>query len=117
MSKYTVNLKMKTQGHLGGRVGWTSDFSSGHDSQFVGSSPSSNSVLIAQNLEPALDSVSPSLSPCPSLTHALSLSLSLILSPSLSLSKINKHKKIFNHENTNVKYVKVCYLSDIIFSR
>ena len=41
-------------------------------SQFVGSSPVSGSVLTAQSLEPALDSVSPSL--CPSPTHALSLS-------------------------------------------
>ena len=41
---------------------------------FVGSSPTSGSVLTAQSLEPALDSVSPSLSASPS--HALSLSLS-----------------------------------------
>ena len=47
-------------------------------SQFVSSSPVSDSVLTDQSLEPALDSVSPSL--CPSLAHALSLSL-----------KINKH--------------------------
>ena len=32
----------------------------------VGSSPASGSVLIAQSLEPASDSVSPSLSLCPS---------------------------------------------------
>ena len=43
---------------------------------FVGLSPMLGSVLTAQNLEPALDSVSPSLS------HVLALSL--------SLSKINK---------------------------
>ena len=57
-------------------------------SQLVNSSPASGSVLTAQSLEPALDSVSPSLS--------LSLSLSapppLALSLSLSLSKINKDK-------------------------
>ena len=41
-------------------------------SQFVSSSPVSGSVLTAQTLEPALDSVSPSL--CPSPTRALSLS-------------------------------------------
>ena len=40
-------------------------------SQFVSSSPASGSVLTAQSLEPASDSVSPSL--CPSPTHALSL--------------------------------------------
>ena len=42
-------------------------------SRFVGSSPASGSVLTAQSLEPASDSVS--LSP----THALPLSLSLSL--------------------------------------
>ena len=45
--------------------------------RFVGSSPMSGSVLTAQSLEPASDSVSPSLSLCPSPAHALSLSLSL----------------------------------------
>ena len=44
-------------------------------SQFVGSSPTLGSVLTAQSLEPALDSVSPFLSlPLP--THALFLSVS-----------------------------------------
>ena len=50
-------------------------------SWFVGLSPTSGSVLTAQSLEPASDSVSPSL--CLSPVHALSL----------SLSKINKHLK------------------------
>ena len=50
-------------------------------SQFVGSSPESGSVLIAQSLEPALDSVFPLSAPPPlvrtcSLVRALSLSLS-----------------------------------------
>ena len=45
-------------------------------SQFVGSSPASGSVLTAQSLEPASDSVSPSFSAPPPLA--------------LSLSKINK---------------------------
>ena len=49
-------------------------------SRSVGSSPASGSVLTAQSLEPALDSVSPSLS-APSTTRALSV----------SLSKVNKH--------------------------
>ena len=48
-------------------------------SRFVSSSPTSDSVLTAQSLEPASDSVSPSLSAPPLFTH------------SLSLSKINKH--------------------------
>ena len=46
-------------------------------SQFTSSSPTSDSVLIAQSLESASDSVS--LSHCLSPTHSLSLSLSLSL--------------------------------------
>ena len=45
-------------------------------SQFLGSSPASGSVLTAQSLEPALYSVSPSLSLCPFPTHTLYLSAS-----------------------------------------
>ena len=52
-------------------------------SQTVGLDPTSGSVLTAQSLEPASDSVSASLS-APSL-------LMLCLSLSLSLSKINQH--------------------------
>ena len=48
-------------------------------SSFVGSSPLWGSVLTTQSLEPASDSVSPSLSAPPL----------LVLSPSLSLSKMN----------------------------
>ena len=53
-------------------------------SRFVSSSPASGSVLTVQSLEPALDSVSPSLSlslslSAPPPTCALSLSLSLSL--------------------------------------
>ena len=44
-------------------------------SWFMSWSPASGSVLTAQSLEPALDSVSSSLSLCPSPTRALSLSL------------------------------------------
>ena len=43
-------------------------------SWFVGSSPVSGSVLTAQSLEPASDSVSPSLSVPPQLMLSLSLS-------------------------------------------
>ena len=50
-------------------------------SWFMSSSPVSGSVLTAQSLEPASDSVSPSLSASPPLILSLSLSL--------SLSKIN----------------------------
>ena len=48
-------------------------------SRFVSSSPVSGSVLTARSLEPASDSVSPSLSAPPQLMLALSLSLSLSL--------------------------------------
>ena len=44
-------------------------------SQFVNSSPASGSVLTAQSLEPALDSLSPSLSAPPPLMPCLSLSV------------------------------------------
>ena len=44
-------------------------------SRFVSSSPASGSVLTAQSLESASDSVSPSLSAPPPLTLCLSLSL------------------------------------------
>ena len=54
-------------------------------SQLVGSSPVSGSMLTAQSLEPALDSVSPSLSAPPLLK----------VSVCLSLSKINKHYYFF----------------------
>ena len=56
-------------------------------SQFVSSSPMSGSVLTAQSLEPALDSVSPPLS--------LPLPLARARSLSLSLSLKNKHKNFF----------------------
>ena len=52
-------------------------------SQFMGSSPALGSVLMAQSLEPASDSVSPSLS--------ASLCLSLSVSVYLPLSLKNKH--------------------------
>ena len=42
-------------------------------SRFVGSSPASGSVLTTWSLEPASDSVPPSLSAPPLLTHCLSL--------------------------------------------
>ena len=48
-------------------------------SQFAGSNPAMGSVLTAQSLEPASDSVSPSVSVSPPLTRSLSLSLALSL--------------------------------------
>ena len=46
-------------------------------SQFMSSSPTLGSVQTAQSLEPALDSVSPSLCSFPAHARSLSLSLSL----------------------------------------
>ena len=57
------------------------------NSQFVSSSPTSDSMLTAQSLDLASDSVSPSL--CPSAACALSVSLSL----SLKINKYLKKKK------------------------
>ena len=57
-------------------------------SEFVSSSPASGSVLTAQSLDPALDSVSPSLSAPPMLTLARSLSL-----PKINIKKIFLIKK------------------------
>ena len=59
-------------------------------SHLVSSSPLAGPVLTAQNLEPASDSVSPSLSAPPS-------------SHSVSLSKINKHKKHFQIKKKNTQ--------------
>ena len=64
-------------------------------SRFLSSSPVLGSGLTAQSLEPALDSVSPSL--------RLSLSVSLSLSLSVSLSLKNKHlNKLNENKNNNV---------------
>ena len=65
-------------------------------SRFVGSSPTSGSVLTAQSLEPALDSVSPSLSAPPRLSLCLSLSLSHIHTH----AHTNKHQKKFFKEKS-----------------
>ena len=58
-------------------------------SQFVGSGPASGSVLSAQILEPASDSVSPSLSAPPPLMLCISLS-----QKSINIKK--KKKESFN---------------------
>ena len=55
-------------------------------------SPMLGSLLTAQSVEPALDSVSPSLSAPPQLMRALSLS-SLSLSLSLKINKLKKKNK------------------------
>ena len=68
-------LSKRSEGFLGGSVGRASDFGSGHELAVVSSNPASGSVLTARSLEPASDSVSPSLSAPPLLTLCLSLSL------------------------------------------
>ena len=65
------------------------------NSQFVGSSPVSGSVLTAQSLEPALDSVSPSLSASPSLALFVSLS-------KIKIEKKKKKKKTETHGGHHV---------------
>ena len=68
---------MEARGHLGGSVSSASNFSSGHDlAEFVSSGPAPGSVLTAQSLGPASDSVSLSL--CPSPAHTVSFFLSKI---------------------------------------
>ena len=61
----------KIPGAPGGSVGEAWDFRSGHDLT-VSSSPAPGSVLTAQSLEPASDSVCPSLSAPPLLMLCLS---------------------------------------------
>ena len=69
---------MHVLGRLGGSVG--RPISAGvMISRWVGSSPTWGSVLTARSLEPASDSVSPSLSVPPLRMLGLSLSLSLSL--------------------------------------
>ena len=63
------------------------------NSQFVGSSPASGSVLTAQSLEPASDAVSPSL--CLSPVRLFALCLSLSLSQSGKNIKKNTHTQNF----------------------
>ena len=62
-------------GRLHGSVGWATDFGSGHDLMVRGFEPCVGSVLTAQSLEAALDSVSPPLSAPPLLMLHVSLSL------------------------------------------
>ena len=60
-------------GHLGGSVGRGQTSAQVMISRFMGSSPASGSVLTAQSVEPALESVFPFLSAPPLLTLCPSL--------------------------------------------
>ena len=63
----------RSERRLGGSVSWASNFSSGHDLAVHASRPASGSVLTAQSLELASDSVFPSLLALP---HSCSVSVS-----------------------------------------
>ena len=66
-----ILLRTVTEGRLGGSVAYASTSAQVVVSRSVGSSPTSDSVLTARSLEPAWDSVSPSLSapPLRALSH------------------------------------------------
>ena len=70
-------IKAESQGRLGAQSVERLTSAQVMISQSVSSSPASGSVLMAQSLEPASDSVSPSLYAPPPLTPYLPLSLSL----------------------------------------
>ena len=78
--------KKKILGHLGGSVGWVSNFGSGRDLTVCEFEP--HIRLWADSLEPALVSVSSSLSAPP----LLALSLSLFHKNKQTLKKIKKKK-------------------------
>ena len=87
--QYSVSFRGAAKGFNNSRGAWVAQ-SVGRPtlaqvtiSRSVSSSPASGSVLTARGLEPAWDSVSPSLSAPPPPTLCLSF----------SLSKINKHLK------------------------
>ena len=61
--------------------------------RFVGSSPVSGSVRTARSLEPASDSVSPSLSTSPLLAFSVCLSVSLSLSQKSTATNLQEVKK------------------------
>ena len=73
-------------------------------SQSASSSPTSGSVLTAQSLEPALDSVSPSLSAPPLLMLCLSLSQKL---KKKKFKKVHYRKEGLLKENAT-NHLKIC---------
>ena len=68
MKETEKHLENSGRGHLGGSVSKRSTSAQVVISRFMSLSPTSGSVLTAQSLEPASDSVSPSLSVPPPLT-------------------------------------------------
>ena len=85
LNQFFLNIK-SSMGCLAGIVGCALDFRSGHDLTIGVFETASGSVQIAQSLEPASDSVSPSL-PIP---HSCTLSLSLSKINMKKIKKINK---------------------------
>ena len=67
-----MQINTLQEGRQGGSVCWASDFGSGHDLEVCDLSPTAGSVLTAQSLDPASDSVSPSLSAPPPLKLCVS---------------------------------------------
>ena len=92
--KENITQKVTRKGHRGPQLVKHLSSTQVMISWFVGSSPASGSVLIARSLEPASDSVPPSLSAPPL----------LMLTHSLSHSFVNKHrnmkKKVFTELET-----------------
>ena len=77
MNKMKKCISEKTEGCLGGSVGWASNFGSGHDLAVHGFEPRVG--LCADSSEPgACFGFCVSLSLCPSPSHALSICLSKI---------------------------------------
>ena len=66
-------IKIHALGHLGGSVGWASNFGSGHDLAVHGFEPRVGLCADSQSLEPVSDSVSPSFSAPPLLMLCLCL--------------------------------------------
>ena len=85
-------------------------------SRFLSSSPTSGSELTAQSLEPASDSVSPSLSAPPPLVLSLSLSLSLSFKNILTKTKTksfvkNSHFSFFSESKISIQVIcKMCHI-------
>ena len=89
-----ISFKKLVLGHLGGSVGWASDFSSGHDLTAREFEP--HVGLCANNSEPgACFRFCVSLSLCPSPAHALSLSVSKIKKQKTkTIGKVAKFKNL-----------------------
>ena len=84
-------------------------------SWFVGSSPMSGSVLRVQSLEPALDSVFPSL--CPSPARSLSLKSKWALKKKKTLELINEFSQVTGYKINIQKSVAFLYTNNELLER